>query len=141
MPVVYANIGSNLGDRKALILKAIDRIGDIFGYYCISEFVESEPWGFSSTNSFLNIGVAFKSDLSPEEILTILQSIEKDISDIKHRDEKGGYKDREVDIDIMAIENMSYNSSRLTLPHPHLQERDFFMEPLRQLAYPGFPVF
>ena len=134
MPVIYVNIGSNLGDRKVLIERALDKIGETFGYYCKSGFVESEPWGFESTNRFLNVGVAFKSALPPEIILDKLQDIEKDISKISHRDARGNYTDREIDIDIMAIDMMRYESERLKVPHPHLMERDFFLIPLRELA-------
>ena len=123
---MYVNIGSNLGNREALILRAIERISDHFGYYCKSEFVESEPWGFDSTNQFLNIGVAFKTEQAPEEILDILQGIERELSSVSHRDEWGNYVDREIDIDIMKIDNLTYHSGRLDLPHPHLYERDFF---------------
>lgn len=133
MAVVYANIGSNLGNRKELIEKAIDCIGDRFGYYCLSGFVESDPWGFNSTNRFLNIGVAFKSGLHPEKILKELQKIEQEISTEPHRDLNGHYKDREIDIDIMAIDNLKYSSETLVLPHPHLIERDFFLIPLNEL--------
>lgn len=137
MPIIYVNIGSNLGNKKALIQKAIEKIENIFGYYCISEFVESEPWGFESTNSFLNIGVAFKSDLHPESVLELLQNIEKSISATSHRDALGNYADREIDIDIMAIDDLTYRSDKLNIPHEHLLERDFFMIPLKQLS-PGW---
>ena len=133
MPVVYVNIGSNLGDRRGLIDQALKRIGEIFGYYCISGFVESKPWGFDSANRFLNVGAAFKSDLHPEEVLSLLQQIEKGISAMSHRDSEGNYADREIDIDIMAIDDLAYHSERLQLPHPHLNERDFFLVPLREL--------
>lgn len=133
MAIVYANIGSNLGQRKVLIEKALGLIGDTFGYYCISEFVESEPWGFDSTNLFLNVGVAFKTTLEPEQVLLTLQGIEKAISSVAHRDSEGNYKDREIDIDIMAIDDMVYRSERLILPHPHLHEREFFLLPLKEL--------
>lgn len=46
MTIIYINIGSNLGNRKSLIERALGKIGDNFGYYCISGFVDSEPWGF-----------------------------------------------------------------------------------------------
>ena len=131
--VVYANIGSNLGDRESLISKALDKIGEKFGFYCISEFVESEPWGFDSTNFFMNIGVAFKSNFHPEEILLILQGIEKSLTEVEHRDSHGNYKDRELDIDIMAIDEIVYNSPKLKIPHPHLLDREFFLIPLFQL--------
>ena len=134
MAIVYINIGSNLGDRKVFIEKALEKIGEIFGYYCISEFVESVPWGFDSTNSFINVGAAFKSGLHPEEILDKLQNIEKELSGVSHRDEKGNYSDRELDIDIMAIDEMKYKSARLQIPHIHLEEREFFIVPLKQLC-------
>ena len=134
MAVIYVNIGSNLGDRKALIEHALTHIGKNFGYYCTSEFVESDPWGFDSTNRFVNIGVAFLSDLHPEKILDILQYIEKEISTKSHRDSAGNYSDREIDIDIMAIDEQTYSSARLTVPHKHLLERDFFLKPLYELA-------
>lgn len=133
MAVVYANIGSNLGDRKVLIEKALTLIGDTFGYYCISNFFESEPWGFDSKNLFMNIGVAFQSEKEPEEILDLLQAIEKEISQVAHRDVEGNYKDREIDIDILAIDNIRYRSSRLILPHPYLLARSFFLLPLYEL--------
>lgn len=137
MSIVYINIGSNLGDKRAMIEEAIERIGEEFGYFCLSEFVESPPWGFDSTNSFLNIGVAFKSDEHPEEILTRLQGIEKDLSRVAHRDAEGNYQDRDLDIDIMTIDGITYRSERLILPHPHLHERDFFLQPLKELIPPS----
>ena len=133
MAIVYVNIGSNLGQREKLIETTIDKIAEVFGYYCTSEFVESEPWGFESTNSFLNIGMAFKTDLEPESVLDRLQEIERQVSEVAHRDSTGHYKDREIDIDIMAIDTLLYDSSRLSLPHKYLYERDFFLRPLNQL--------
>lgn len=134
MPIIYVNIGSNLGERESLINRALEEIGNHFGCCCISGLVESEPWGFESTNPFLNIGVSFKSDLPPEKILDELQNVEKKISLVSHRDNRGNYKDREIDIDIMAIDEMIYDSERLHIPHPHLLARDFFLIPLKELA-------
>lgn len=134
MPIVYANIGSNLGDKEALIQRALHEIGEIFGYYCISGFVESEPWGFESTNRFLNIGVAFRTELTPEEVLYKLHSVEQKISKKSHRDILGNYIDREIDIDIMAIDSLIYESECLTIPHEHIKERTFFLYPLKDLC-------
>lgn len=134
MAIVYANIGSNLGNRRELIEQALSHIGETFGYYCVSGFVESDPWGFESTNRFLNIGVAFKTENAPETILDLLQGIEKTLSKVSHRDANGNYKDREIDIDIMKIDDMVINTGRLIVPHPHLYEREFFLQPLRELT-------
>ena len=134
MAIVFVNIGSNLGDKKILINEAIEKIGSRFGFYCISGLVDSEPWGYESTNRFLNIGVSFKTEESPEIILKSLQEIERSISDLSHRDDSGRYCDRKIDIDIMAIDELEYKSDVLVLPHPHLHERYFFLKPLMELS-------
>lgn len=133
MALAIVNIGSNLGDRKKHLLQAISCIGEMFGTCCLSDFIESEPWGFGSDNKFMNVGVSFHTDFSPEKLLSHLQAIEKKISGIAHRDKYGNYKDREIDIDIMAIDEIVYHSDILDVPHLHLSERDFFLQPLYQL--------
>ena len=133
MPVVYANLGSNLGNRKALIELALEKISEKFGVCCISSYIETDPWGFESVNRFLNLGVSFCTELHPEEVLSKLQTIEKSICGESHRDITGKYIDRKIDIDIMAIGDLSYRSPRLILPHPHLYEREFFLVPLEEL--------
>lgn len=130
----YLNLGSNLGNRLLHLTRAMKAIGEEFGPYDISHKVESDPWGFDSTNRFVNIGLAIESDLAPEEVLDILQAIEKSISQRGHRRWDGSYNDREIDIDIMATDGGEYHSDRLDIPHPHLREREFFMTPLRELS-------
>ena len=134
MALTYINIGSNLGDRKLLIQSALEKISDEFGVCCISSFIESEPWGFESENRFLNLGVSFNTDLPPEELLRKLQRIEKSICEGSHRNLEGEYIDRHIDIDIMAIDNLRYDSPILHIPHLHLMERDFFLIPLKELS-------
>lgn len=129
----YINIGSNLGDRHLNIRRAVGKLREAFGPVIVSELVESEPWGFDSTNLFLNIGVAFDSALPPLEMLSRLQAIEKEISPASHRNPDGTYADRIIDIDIMEAEGVTLETPRLTLPHPRLQERPFFLIPLQQL--------
>ncbi|MCH5227139.1 MAG: 2-amino-4-hydroxy-6-hydroxymethyldihydropteridine diphosphokinase [Muribaculaceae bacterium] len=134
MAVAYINIGSNLGNRKAFIELALQKISDMFGVCCMSSYIESEPWGFESGNRFLNLGVSFQTSLHPEELLVTLQKIEKEICNESHRNAQGGYIDRKIDIDIMAIDSLKYSTSCLTVPHPHLSERDFFLMPLMELC-------
>lgn len=130
----YLNLGSNLGNRLLHLTRTMKAIGEEFGPYDISHKVESDPWGFDSTNRFVNIGLAIESDLAPEEVLDRLQAIEKSISPRGHRRWDGSYNDREIDIDIMATDGGEYHSDRLDIPHPHLREREFFMTPLRELS-------
>lgn len=160
MALVFVNIGTNLGDRRRNLSRAAAEIGRRFGYFELSHVVESEPMGFDSANKFLNVAMVFRSDEDPLEILHALQEIErrlgnqlaeenmrrfipvvskqasgKDSADFvdRHRNSDGTYCDRFLDIDIMTIEGVEMQTEELTLPHPHLRERPFFMEPLQEL--------
>lgn len=136
-----------MGDRRENIERAIRSISEIFGDVFRTEMVGSEPWGFDSTNLFMNAGVAFSSALSPERVLSILQGIERELSETPHRNRDGSYRDREIDIDIMTVwerdkGEIKMNTPTLILPHPHLQAREFFLQPLRELyhLFPPIPI-
>ncbi len=140
----YLNIGSNLGDRWAHLYGAIVALAAGAGGWCLlSDVVESEPWGFESDNGFLNLGVAIDTGREPMDVLRWIQSIERALGSAAHRDALGGYVDRVVDIDIMAIDSepapdgsrteVVIDTEALKTPHQHLAERPFFLKPLRQL--------
>lgn len=137
MAFYLINLGSNLGDRRLNLSRAMRAVGAEFGDFEMSHVVESESWGFDSTNSFLNVGMAFNSDLPPEEVLGRLQRVERSISPAPHRDASGGYADRVIDIDIVAVDREIIDTPSLRVPHPSLAERRFFLEPLAELA-PGW---
>lgn len=140
---VYLSLGSNSGDRRALIGRAVAALAlrlpvvavRTSGFYC------SAPWGFESENDFLNIAVAVTSerdaawsDAEAEALLDTLQGIERDISAMPHRNADGSYRDREIDIDIIAIENQHISTPRLTVPHPLAQQRPFVTVPLGEIT-------
>lgn len=131
--VYYINIGSNLGNRLMNLTRAVSAIEKRFGWFELSHHVESDAWGYESKNKFLNVGMAFISELEPTAVLHILQNIEKSINPATHRNADGSYKDRMIDIDIMAVDDMVINTPELTLPHPHLNDRPFFLEPFKEL--------
>ncbi len=137
MSYVLVNIGSNLGDRRLNLSRAMRKIGEEFGDFEISHVVESAPWGFDSTHSFLNLGMSFETDLSPLDLLHKLQEIERSIGGGSHRTPDGGYADREIDIDIIAIDQEIIDLPELQVPHPHMAERLFVLEPMDELA-PGW---
>lgn len=128
------NIGSNLGDRRLNLSRAMRAVGMEFGDFEMSHAVESAPAGFDSPHRFLNVGMLFQSDLQPEEVLTRLQVIEKQLGSGPHRNADGSYRDRLIDIDIVAADDLVMQTDRLTLPHPRLAERRFFLEPLKEIA-------
>ena len=137
MATVFVNIGSNLGNRRLNLTRAVNAIAKEFGAYELSHVVESTPQGFDSANLFLNIGMVFQSRETPLSILEKLQSIERQLSEVPHRDSSGAYKDREIDIDIIAIDGEIICEDNLSVPHPRLPQRDFFLQPLAELA-PGW---
>lgn len=135
----YINIGSNLGNRMMNLSRAVREIEKSFGWFELSKSVESEPWGFDSTNKFLNIGMLFISDREPLDVLHELQDIEQRLSPEPHRAPDGSYIDRVVDIDIMGVDEIEMQTPELTLPHPHLLDRPFFLEPFRELLCVPIP--
>ena len=130
----YLNIGSNMGDRRDNLYRAVVALAAQTQECAVSSIVESEPWGFESENRFMNLGVSFDSDIEPQEMLDRIHDIERSLGSASHRDADGGYIDRLVDIDIVAIDDLVIDTPTLQVPHPHLPERDFFLIPMQQLA-------
>lgn len=134
MAFIVINIGSNLGNRRLNLSRAVSAVSRRFGDFEVSHVVESEPLGFGSTNSFLNLCMTFHSDSPPEEVLRGLQEIERSISPLPHRNPDGSYADRVVDIDIIAIDRQVIDTPALTVPHPRMHLRPFVLEPLDEVA-------
>ncbi len=131
----YLNIGSNIGDRRDNLYRAVVALAACTGGDCaVSPIVESEPWGFESDNRFMNLGVCLQSTMSPWQMLERIHEIERELGSASHRDAQGGYVDRLVDIDIVAIDDLVIDSPSLQVPHQHLPERDFFLIPMQHLA-------
>lgn len=135
----YLNIGTNLGDREQNLLRAIAALNEGSSGCClVSRIVKSEPWGFVSPHSFLNVGVAVQVEKSPHEMLQWIHEIESRLGSANHRDANGNYVDRLVDIDIMSIDDnhgnpVVVNAPTLQVPHPHLQDRFFFSHTMEDL--------
>ena len=135
MPTAYLNIGSNKGNSLALIEQAVALIEHLCNTSVrCSGVVKSAPWGYESENPYTNLGVAIDTDLNAHALLDALQVIEQKVSPTPHRDSQGNYIDREIDIDIVAIDAMVIDTPRLTLPHPRMHLREFVLQPMHELA-------
>ena len=130
----YLNIGSNIGDRRDNIYRAVVAMEAGTAGSVTSGIIESEPWGFESDNRFLNLGMWFSSDLEPHAMLKRIHDVERNLGSAIHRDAAGNYVDRLVDIDIMAIDDLVIDTDTLQVPHPRLPMRDFFLRPMMELA-------
>ena len=135
MPTAYLNIGSNKGNSLALIGQAVALIEHLCNTSVrCSGVVKAAPWGYESENPYTNLGVAIDTDLNAHALLDALQAIEQKVSPTPHRDSQGNYIDREIDIDIVAIDAMVIDTPRLTLPHPRMHLREFVLQPMHELA-------
>ena len=141
MPTAYINIGSNQGDRRANIARAVALIADTLNVKPqLSSAIESEPWGYNSDSPYLNIGLVFDTRLSPEALLDALISIERYISPASHRMPDGIFADRLIDIDLIAYGDTAIDmtltpaGNSLTLPHPRMHLREFVLLPMLRLA-------
>ena len=131
--VVYLGLGSNMGDRRSLLLRACEEIAERVGLVerC-SSFIETEPWGFQSEHPFLNAACLVLTTLPPIECLDRTQQIERELG--RTTKSCGGiYHDRPIDIDLLMYDDIQLSTPRLTLPHPRMHERDFVMIPLREI--------
>lgn len=133
MAIVYLGLGTNIGNRRGNLVKAVallaERVGDILA---LSGFMETEPWGFESENLFLNAAIKMETPLTPDELLSATQAIEREMGREKKSD--GTYHDRVIDIDILLYDNRVIEQPGLIVPHPLMQERLFVMAPLAEIA-------
>lgn len=131
--IAYLSLGSNLGDRHATMQSAILLLGKQAGTVDrVSSAIETEPWGFESANKFLNMCVRIITTLSPEQLLATTKDIELQLGRTT-KSVNGQYHDRPIDIDILTYDDLHINTPSLTLPHPHMHERDFVMIPLHEI--------
>ena len=133
MHKVYLGLGSNLGNRKENLACAVRLIGESVGKVLrISTFIETEPWGFESENTFMNGVILCETELPPREVLCATQKIEREMGR-KKKSTVGGYADRCIDIDILLYDDLRVDEPDLQIPHPLMLKRDFVMIPLREI--------
>lgn len=131
--IVYLSIGSNIGNRKRLIRNAIELLDTRVGHVLRqSSLYETEPWGFSSPNMFLNACVCCETELTPHGVLTVTQAIEKALGRTGKTID-GDYCDRVIDIDILTYDDLHIDEPDLKIPHPLMEKRDFVMKPLKEI--------
>ena len=130
---VYFSLGSNLGDKKQNLSTAIKLMEKQIGVLLRqSAFLETEPWGFQSDNSFVNAAICMETKLEPLEVLAETQKIEREMGRT-HKSVNREYHDRIIDIDILLYDDLNISTPQLTIPHPLMEERDFVMIPLREI--------
>lgn len=151
--IITLALGSNLGDRHAILASARDHIVERIGpLISASSLRETKAWGVTEQPDFLNqvIVVRYHPDLGADagakevslkatlhRLLDLTQGIERDLG----RERKTHWGPRTCDIDIIFVDDLRYEDERLSLPHPWWAVREFVGNIMRtELTYwlPGF---
>ena len=133
---VFIGLGSNMGNRKHNILRAVEMLSRTKGIEVsvLSTLVETKPVGpLPNQPDFLNAVIEIETALSPIELLDALLSIEARLGRV--RAERWG--PRTIDLDILLYGNKTIKHPRLTIPHPEIQNRPFVQAGLRELSAHG----
>lgn len=130
----YLSLGSNMGDREALLGRAAALLGERCGVVtAVSKTFETDPEGFRSPHLFYNIALALETTLSPHGLLSETQEIERELGRT-HKSRDGVYADRPIDIDLILYGDLILDTPELTVPHPRFRERLFVLKPLTEIA-------
>ncbi|MCR5207509.1 MAG: 2-amino-4-hydroxy-6-hydroxymethyldihydropteridine diphosphokinase [Eubacterium sp.] len=129
------SVGTNIGDRRDNIDKAIDAFKLIpkCEVLRVSKIYETEPVGYADQDSFYNACFEVESELTPNEMLGVCLGIEGAFGRV--RTIKNG--PRIIDLDLIIAETSAVNTLNLTLPHPRFHERRFVLIPLLELFPDG----
>ena len=134
----HLNIGSNLGDRRQWLDRAVQALRTTFpgAPISVSDIIETPAWGYESDHPYLNIGMTLElpSGTDIADTFARIRATEATLSTHPHRDCAGGYADRPVDIDLIAADDITTDTPVLTLPHPRMHLREFVLRPMAQLA-------
>lgn len=132
--IVVLALGSNLGDRRFELRRAIEKLGEHVRLSRISQVIETEPVDApEGSGRFLNQVVAGTTRLLPRELLREISSIERE----RGRRRIARNEPRRIDVDIIVYGGLRMRTSDLTIPHPRCLERDFVMSPIRELGLAG----
>ncbi|MDO4977955.1 MAG: 2-amino-4-hydroxy-6-hydroxymethyldihydropteridine diphosphokinase [Eubacteriales bacterium] len=128
----YIGLGSNMGNREEYLRNAIKAIDSIEDTSIIKEasFIETEPYGYTDQDPFMNTVVCVETLKEPLELLHILQKIELDAG----RTREIHWGPRTLDLDILLFDQQILTTPELVVPHPEIEKRMFVLESLCEIA-------
>jgi 2-amino-4-hydroxy-6-hydroxymethyldihydropteridine diphosphokinase len=127
----YVALGSNLGDRESHLALGLRRLADRgLAATAVSSVWETEPVDSPSPAWFLNMAVEVHTELTPFDVLAVLQAVEREAGRV--RDVRNG--PRTLDLDLLLLGRLEVDDARLRLPHPRMWQRAFVLAPLAEIA-------
>jgi 2-amino-4-hydroxy-6-hydroxymethyldihydropteridine diphosphokinase len=131
---VFLGLGSNMGDRAANLRAATNLIVNKIGKVAKkSHIYETQPWGNTEQEPFLNQIIMVNTMLDPRNLLDKISSIERELGRERRRD-KEKWGPRTIDIDILFYGKRVVRDKGLEIPHPELHKRAFVLVPLMEIA-------
>ncbi len=128
--VAYIGLGSNMGDRRDNLDRALELLGQRGKVGSTSSTYDTEPVGNPEQPRFLNLACAISTRLEPMGLLTLVKGIESKLG----RQLSKPNSPRPIDIDIIFYGDLILNTPKLTIPHPRMAERAFVLVPLAEIA-------
>jgi 2-amino-4-hydroxy-6-hydroxymethyldihydropteridine diphosphokinase len=135
MPTVYLGLGSNLGDRAAMLRAAAAALPPHVALTRWSSLYDTAPQLIEDQPRFLNAAVCGITTLEPHQLLRAVKDIEQSLGRVPGP----RYGPRAIDIDLLLYDDLVLSSDTLVIPHPHLPERAFVLVPLAEIA-PELPI-
>lgn len=135
MSIACIGLGSNLGDRLASLRGAVCSLHDsrAIEITAVSRLYESEPLGAPNQPAYFNAAIAGRTVLPPRRLLEHCLAVEASLGRVRS-DETVRWGPRIIDLDILLYDDRVLDEPGLTVPHPHLHERSFVLEPLADIA-------
>jgi 2-amino-4-hydroxy-6-hydroxymethyldihydropteridine diphosphokinase len=132
---VYLGLGSNMGDRLAHLRAAADMISKNIGKIARkSHIYETQPWGNTEQEAFLNQVIMVNTTLDPRDLLDKISRIERELGRERREKNREKWGPRPIDIDILFYGKRIVRDKGLEIPHPELHKRAFVLVPLLEIA-------
>ena len=129
---VQLSLGSNVGDRGAMLRAALEALARLPGVELleVSHCYETEPLGVTDQPAFYNLAAEIETALGPLELLNAVKVIERGLG----RRFSSRWGPREIDIDLILWGAQVMDTPSLTLPHQEFRNRAFVLEPMAEIA-------
>lgn len=125
------HLGSNLGERRVNIARAVQMIEESLGpIIASSSFYETEAWGKTDQDDFINMALEVEHYKTPNQLLDTVNAIENRLGRIRRLK----WEERLIDIDIIFMEDIIIDTEKLTIPHKWMEQRNFVLYPMVEIA-------
>ncbi len=132
MAIAHICLGSNLGDKRAMIAAALTALREAPGVRVLRRSADysTPPWGNFDQDFFVNACAALETELPPIGLLRTCAAVETQLG--RRRQQKWG--PRLIDIDLLDYDGVVVDTPELVLPHPLMLQRAFVLTPLAEIA-------